>query len=525
MNQQLLNRISQSVFTIYKERDIWRGSGFVIGANGICVTNYHVLKDALSSEVKMKNGEKFNIRNIIAFDPKVDLVVFRLDLPRNKTLLPLKIENHFPRPGEDVINISAPAYSMLEQTIANGNVSAVRKHKDHGYIIQHTAPTSSGSSGSPTFNMRGEVIGVESFSIAAPASGRTIVQNINFAIASRKLTELLQASKGKRPIELLDMTDNPLITRNVKLAMLSYAAKNQSQAIEILKTENRNNPKNYLAYEFLGWIYYHAGNYAAGSDAYLKANKISHRAENLAGYAINYSAAARASGDKALFQEAYRWLNESVHMKPDPSVYYEMACLLYDYTVKYRHLNPKQLANALNSVNLSLQYYNKPAQFRFYTDWACITRGLIKEALGEQADALNDYEYAIKLDPRDYRGFHARGKLLGLHFKEFSSGLKDAAMALNLLDNRYYTLKADVLHTQALIYYKWYGTSGDDAHLQAAIKKLEQAYSIYNLKAYLDEKQRIIDEAYNQDDEGDEIPFEGLSDEEDEGFVPTAGLP
>jgi tetratricopeptide (TPR) repeat protein len=96
---------------------------------------------------------------------------------------PLHVAATLPDVGERVFVIGTPL--GYGQTVSDGIVSAVRNIEPYGQVIQITAPISPGSSGSPVFNMRGEVIGV---AISQVVDG----QNLNFAIPAERIQSLSQ---------------------------------------------------------------------------------------------------------------------------------------------------------------------------------------------------------------------------------------------------------------------------------------------------------------------------------------------
>src|SRR5438093_8586803 len=86
-----------------------------------------------------------------------------------------------PDEGEQIFVIGNPL--RLEGSVSNGIVSAIREVPDLGRIIQVTAPVSHGNSGSPLFNMRGEVIGIVTVKV-------TNGQNINLALGVTRIAAL-----------------------------------------------------------------------------------------------------------------------------------------------------------------------------------------------------------------------------------------------------------------------------------------------------------------------------------------------
>jgi hypothetical protein len=174
-----------SVVTIYTYKDGQAdviGSGFIVGSNGVIATNYHVLAGPTKSSeaatfVKMENGAVLCIEELILFDVENDITLLKVE---SKELPAVRLAtNYKPEIGEDIIVIGSPF--GLETTISNGIISGVRGQSG---LIQITAPVSPGSSGSPVFNTKGEVIGMASFLVEGG-------QNLNFAIPVKYVANLL----------------------------------------------------------------------------------------------------------------------------------------------------------------------------------------------------------------------------------------------------------------------------------------------------------------------------------------------
>lgn len=149
------------------------GSGFVVDANGLIVTNYHVIEGAEAAQVKMKDGEIYDRVEVVDFDTRRDLAVLKIrafkPLPTVKLGDSGRIEI-----GEDVVAIGNP--HGLEHTVSAGVISAIRQAE--GYrLLQISVPISPGSSGGPLFNMNGEVVGITSSGIVGEGA-----QNLNFAV-------------------------------------------------------------------------------------------------------------------------------------------------------------------------------------------------------------------------------------------------------------------------------------------------------------------------------------------------------
>jgi hypothetical protein len=163
------------------------GSGFFVDKTGHIITNYHVLEDAYSAEVRTYKGKKFPIMFVVAENKAADLVKVLVDIPGGSPNW-LKFVKSLPSIGERIFVIGSPM--GLEQTVSEGIVSAVREWKKVGKIIQISAPISSGSSGGPVFNMKGQVVGVTTLYFKEG-------QNLNFAVPSQYLAELKQETASR----------------------------------------------------------------------------------------------------------------------------------------------------------------------------------------------------------------------------------------------------------------------------------------------------------------------------------------
>jgi hypothetical protein len=93
----------------------------------------------------------------------------------------LTVSREVPEVGERVVVIGSP--QLLELTVSEGIVSAIRTETHKGQAIQMTAPISGGSSSGPVINLRGEVVGVSTFY-------REGGQNLNFAISGNRIPAL-----------------------------------------------------------------------------------------------------------------------------------------------------------------------------------------------------------------------------------------------------------------------------------------------------------------------------------------------
>lgn len=153
-----------------------QGSGFVVSEDGYLVTNNHVIKGASEVSVAFKDGREFSAR-VIGSDPKTDLALLKIE--SDETFKPLKFAEAKPRVGDWVIAVGNPF--GLGGTVTTGIVSASGRDIGAGpydNFLQIDAPINRGNSGGPAFNLKGEVIGVNT-AIFSPSGGSV---GIGFAI-------------------------------------------------------------------------------------------------------------------------------------------------------------------------------------------------------------------------------------------------------------------------------------------------------------------------------------------------------
>ncbi len=166
------------------------GSGFFV-ADGIVASNFHVVEGASGGFVKIIGDKaKYDIEGVVGLDEFHDLVLLQvnaasavpLTLGDSKTLVI----------GEEVFAVGNP--EGLEGTFSQGIISSIRE-LEGGSLVQLTAPISPGSSGGPVLNDKAEVVGV---TVATYKGG----QNLNFAIPSQYLKDLLSKRESPKPIKV-----------------------------------------------------------------------------------------------------------------------------------------------------------------------------------------------------------------------------------------------------------------------------------------------------------------------------------
>ncbi len=167
-----------------------QGSGFFISADGYAVTNNHVVQNAESVKVTTDNGKTYNAK-VIGTDPRTDLALIKVD---GKDFPYVKFAAETPRVGDWVIAVGNPF--GLGGTVTAGIVSA--RGRDIGAgpyddFIQIDAPVNKGNSGGPTFDVDGNVIGVNT-AIYSPSGGSV---GIAFAIPADTVKSVITQLREK----------------------------------------------------------------------------------------------------------------------------------------------------------------------------------------------------------------------------------------------------------------------------------------------------------------------------------------
>lgn len=157
------------------------GSGFFITADGVAVTNYHVVEGSVAARITLTDGRQYAVTHVIYADAKTDLAILRISRqsPTGTTV------NSFAcleMADSDNIKNGATVYAIgspkgMQNSISNGIISNNKRSIEGEPItyIQMTAPISSGSSGGPLLDEYARVIGINTATIED-------AQNLNLSI-------------------------------------------------------------------------------------------------------------------------------------------------------------------------------------------------------------------------------------------------------------------------------------------------------------------------------------------------------
>ena len=157
--EAIAKRVRDSIVTIrFQGRggsDQGLGTGFVIGADGLIATNYHVIGEARPVSVELSDGSRHDVTEIHASDRAADLAIVRI---AKQGLAPLALgAPETLLDGEEVVAVGNP--HGLDRSVVAGRVSGKREI-DGRSMIQLAIPIEPGNSGGPLFDMEGKVHGI-----------------------------------------------------------------------------------------------------------------------------------------------------------------------------------------------------------------------------------------------------------------------------------------------------------------------------------------------------------------------------
>jgi serine protease Do len=182
------------------------GSGVIVSADGLILTNSHVVKDADEIKVNLSDKRSYDAK-VIGADPESDIAVIKIDakdLPTAQLGDSSKL-----RVGEIVLAIGNPF--GLNRTVTSGIISATGRTNvgiiDYEDFLQTDAAINPGNSGGPLVNIKGEVIGINT-AIASRSGG---YQGIGFAIPSSSakliMDDLIKDGKVRRGLLGVNIQD------------------------------------------------------------------------------------------------------------------------------------------------------------------------------------------------------------------------------------------------------------------------------------------------------------------------------
>lgn len=293
---------------------VMTGSGFFLGP-GQVVTNLHVVRGAARAEIKTLDGKgkMFPVNGTLAVDEEGDLALLSVDMPLERARIS-DLASELPDEGEPIFVIGNPL--KLEGSVSDGIVSAVREVPNSYRIIQITAPISHGNSGSPVFNLRGQVLGVVTVKV-------TNGQNINLAIAAARVAEL---KPGRlRPLSEITLKRGDAAESLYRSGIESLWLGNYDNAVGYFENAVNKNPKRADAWVQVGYCKVKQGKIQEAIRAYQQALQLKPadaEIHNKLGDAYYYSDRLR---------EAIDSYSEAARLQPNNAeTFYNLAIVYFE---------------------------------------------------------------------------------------------------------------------------------------------------------------------------------------------------
>ncbi|HZV05876.1 MAG TPA: trypsin-like peptidase domain-containing protein [Gemmataceae bacterium] len=191
------------------------GSGFVIDAKGVILTNFHVVDGAGQVTVQLSDGRKFNSKDVKT-DPKTDLAIVRIEAPAALPFLELG-DSDAMEPGDRVLAIGAPF--GLTGTVTHGIISGkdrslqLNMYED---FLQTDAAINPGNSGGPLVSLDGKVIGINSAIKSRSGGWQGVGLAVSSNIAKTIVPQLLKdgvVHRGYLGVQIKDLTEPDIASR------------------------------------------------------------------------------------------------------------------------------------------------------------------------------------------------------------------------------------------------------------------------------------------------------------------------
>ncbi|MCP4157987.1 MAG: tetratricopeptide repeat protein [bacterium] len=384
------------------------GTGFFINKTGRFISNRHVFKGADRAEIKIHNGKRFPVENVLAEDEDNDLILLKVNV-RSDYITALVVGDKLPRVGESIVVIGNPL--GLESTVSSGIVSANRELEPFDKVIQITSPISPGSSGSPVLNLKGKVIGIATFQLVAG-------QNLNFAIPSTTFEALTSDTSNVLTLNDLEFggpVDIDEESSNFEKGQAYFEGKSYRNAVSAFKKALQDSDKKADVYFHLGNSYMQMGSLLQAVDSFKSA------VNNDPAYSDAYTQLGIAYSMLNMNREAAGILREGLDINGDDTEALLFLGISYARLKEYRAA-VKILEKAVeNEVGADAYYY----------------LGLSYASVNKTGKAIAALRDAISMDS-EYEEPHVALGYIYLEVKNYSQGIKQLNKAVFTFPNSPY---------------------------------------------------------------------------------------
>jgi S1-C subfamily serine protease/cytochrome c-type biogenesis protein CcmH/NrfG len=389
---------------------IGHGSGFFVSADGLVVTNHHVIEGANFATVETADGTTLFVEGVAAVSKAHDLALLKVKAQGLPCLALGSPER--PPVGTRVFAIGHPL-GLKNSVVSEGLVSGVGEPLGPGGVpsIRNSAPISPGSSGGPLVTAEGRVVGVTSGALVAHGS-----QNLNYAVPASLVHDLLRAGKSAELKTLASAGGKSLDREQAAVLQQAWAAidRGDHRGAAAILADARTRLKDSTTYWMTtGGLHMELKNYPIAADAFANVARL--KPDLVDGHAS--LGVAYVFQDK--FREALKAFEAASKLAPRNPKYYAAAGAC--------HLEMKQPDRAVAFYKKSLKL--APGDVNYQR-----RLGECYLAMNQHADAMMAFRQAIRMDTSDADTYVALAEAyVGL--ERGDEALESLARALRLSPN------------------------------------------------------------------------------------------
>jgi serine protease Do len=191
------------------------GSGFLVDAKGVILTNFHVVEGASQITIQLRDGRKFTSKDIKG-DPKTDLAIVRITTSAALPFLELGDSDGM-EIGDRVLAVGAPF--GLTGSVTSGIVSAKGRSLNlatYEDFLQTDAAINPGNSGGPLVNLEGKVVGINAAIKSRSGGWQGVGLAVSSNIAKNLVPQLLKngvVRRGYLGVQIKDLTEPEVAER------------------------------------------------------------------------------------------------------------------------------------------------------------------------------------------------------------------------------------------------------------------------------------------------------------------------
>jgi len=198
----IINDALEGVVIVQRGDDVL-GAGVIVSSDGFIITADHVIANEDRLKIRMRNSDDLLTPQVVEEDKSVDVAILKVNKEDLTYLEFTELDSL--KIGDKVFALGSP--EGLEFSATEGIVSGIRKFKDldvksagsfgrNTELIQTDAAITHGNSGGPLINRRGEIVGINSFSLGRTVSGSSVFldsEGVNFAVAVSEVKRIYES--------------------------------------------------------------------------------------------------------------------------------------------------------------------------------------------------------------------------------------------------------------------------------------------------------------------------------------------